>query len=94
MSLLIKIGLVVLVVAITLAWLGRGRRLNEPKPGAGAASDPAKGDSGAQRQASGEPLPSMVSCAHCGVHLPASEACQDGALSYCSERHRDAGPRR
>lgn len=35
----------------------------------------------------------MVACAHCGVHLPASEACQDTAgQPYCSAAHRDAGP--
>ena len=94
MSLLIKIGLVVLVVAIALAWLGRGRRLTDRDPGSDAGRDASKGRNGAQRQSGSELLPSMVSCAHCGVHLPASEACGDGALSYCCERHRDAGPRR
>jgi uncharacterized protein len=35
----------------------------------------------------------MVACAHCGVHLPASEACRDTAgRAYCSAAHRDAGP--
>jgi uncharacterized protein len=34
----------------------------------------------------------MVACAHCGVHLPAGEALQRGALCYCSAAHRDAGP--
>ncbi|WP_027017153.1 PP0621 family protein [Comamonas composti] len=30
----------------------------------------------------------MVECAHCGLHLPRSEALQAGALSYCSAEHR------
>jgi uncharacterized protein len=35
----------------------------------------------------------MVSCMHCGVHLPVSEALQDGAgRHFCSEAHRLAGP--
>lgn len=32
----------------------------------------------------------MVTCAHCGVHLPASEALADRGLHYCSAAHRDA----
>jgi uncharacterized protein len=35
---------------------------------------------------------SMVACAHCGVHLPRGDAVADGALVYCSEAHRIAGP--
>lgn len=42
-----------------------------------------------------EPLDSqlMVRCAHCGVHLPQSEAYFDGAHTYCSEGHMKAGPK-
>lgn len=36
---------------------------------------------------------SMVRCAHCGVHLPASEALTGPqGHAYCSAAHRDAGP--
>lgn len=35
---------------------------------------------------------SMVRCAHCGVHLPKSQALTQGDEYYCSEAHRDAGP--
>ncbi len=35
----------------------------------------------------------MVRCAHCGVHLPQSDAVSVGALHYCSGAHRDAGPK-
>lgn len=35
---------------------------------------------------------SMVRCAHCGVHLPQSEAYYDGLHTYCSEGHMKAGP--
>jgi uncharacterized protein len=35
----------------------------------------------------------MVDCAHCGLHLPASEALRDGAHAYCCAEHRAAGPR-
>jgi uncharacterized protein len=30
----------------------------------------------------------MVVCAHCGVHIPESEAIRDGDRCYCSEEHR------
>ena len=30
----------------------------------------------------------MVSCKHCGVHLPKQEAIQAGGNYYCSEAHR------
>lgn len=41
--------------------------------------------------AAGEP---MRQCAHCGVHLPASESVSAAGRDYCSEAHRDAGPAR
>lgn len=34
----------------------------------------------------------MVRCAHCGIHIPKSEALQRDGRDYCSEEHRDAGP--
>ena len=36
----------------------------------------------------------MVVCQHCHVHLPESDSVGDGALFYCCEAHRRAGPRR
>lgn len=38
------------------------------------------------------PTATFVTCAHCGVHLPAGDAISDGRLHYCSEAHRLAGP--
>jgi uncharacterized protein len=35
----------------------------------------------------------MVECAHCGLHLPRSEALAQGAQHYCCSAHRSAGPR-
>jgi uncharacterized protein len=29
----------------------------------------------------------MVACAHCGLHIPESEAVQDGDRHYCCEEH-------
>ena len=35
----------------------------------------------------------MVACAHCGVHVPESEAIQDGDRFYCSKEHLNAAHR-
>lgn len=52
--------------------------------------------SGAVRGDDGQVVEKMVQCAHCGVHLPVSEAVSDAAgARFCSEEHRlqYAGPR-
>ncbi len=35
----------------------------------------------------------LVSCAHCSVNLPKSEARSAGGRHYCSEEHWRLGPR-
>ena len=35
----------------------------------------------------------LVSCAHCGVHLPRTEARQAAGALYCSEEHARLGKR-
>jgi uncharacterized protein len=35
----------------------------------------------------------LVRCAHCGVHLPRSEARQAEGVLYCSEEHARLGKR-
>ena len=73
--------LVVLVVVVVVLWLllGRSRRGGDAGK-RGPADKPAAAEG-------------MLRCAHCGVHLPASEALQIGERAYCSAAHRDAGPR-
>ena len=43
-----------------------------------------------------QPPQDMVACAHCGLHLPRSDALMLGAASqaeyYCSAEHRAQGP--
>jgi uncharacterized protein len=34
----------------------------------------------------------MVSCAHCGLHLPRQDALPAGERYYCSDEHRQRGP--
>lgn len=33
----------------------------------------------------------MVRCAHCGVHLPESDAIVEGGVHFCNDAHRRAG---
>jgi uncharacterized protein len=76
---------VVLVALLLLVWLvlGSVRRAKRGRP-EGIAS------------AAERPAPraeDMIACAHCGVHLPASLALVAQGQAYCSEPHREAGPR-
>jgi uncharacterized protein len=46
------------------------------------------------RRGAPPPTLTMVRCAQCGVHLPASEAVAEGELRFCSVAHRALGPTR
>ncbi|MBW6495363.1 MAG: hypothetical protein K0B16_12575 [Burkholderiaceae bacterium] len=50
-----------------------------------------RGDA-AQRGAAagGKTSEAMLQCAHCGVHVPSSEALFSGTRAYCCSAHRDA----
>ena len=34
----------------------------------------------------------VVQCAHCGLHLPSTDAVHEGSRLYCSDDHRRLGP--
>jgi uncharacterized protein len=73
--------LILIAVAVLIViWLLR-RALAGP-PAAGKPPEQA-----------GEPKGDLVSCAHCGVNLPKSEARSVGDRYYCSEEHWRLGPR-
>lgn len=74
---MLKILIITIAVALLL-WLLFGRRARGDKPPRGVQPG-ARG--GAEE---------MVSCAHCGVNLPRSEALAARSLHYCSAAHRDA----
>lgn len=40
-----------------------------------------------------EPVESMVRCAHCGIHLPRSEAVLLDGKTWCSSNHARLGQR-
>lgn len=75
--------LVVVLVVVLVLWLVKGR----------AKSDRRTPPPDRPGSAPGAPQP-MVSCAHCGVHLPRAEALLLGEQTFCCAAHRDAGARR
>ena len=73
--------LILIAVAVfILIWLLR-RALAGPR----AAGKPPAG--------AGEQKGELVTCAHCKVNLPRSEARSAGGRFYCSEEHWRLGPR-
>lgn len=46
-----------------------------------------------QRVQKKTPGTDMVRCAHCGIHIPKNEALHSNGHDYCSEAHRNAGPK-
>ncbi|HEY1029354.1 MAG TPA: PP0621 family protein [Pseudomonas sp.] len=44
-----------------------------------------------QAQREDEPAP-MVRCAHCGVHIPQTQALTQDQRWYCSQKHLEQGP--
>lgn len=68
--------LLLFVLVAILAYLffkGSGRRTGSP-PGGGAKRS--------------RPAERMVECAHCGVHLPESEAVKQADRYFCCDEHR------
>jgi len=77
---------IVLVALALLVWLVLGstrRRAKEARPRDPAAAAEAK---------PATKVEGMVACAHCGVHLPASQALLGQGRPYCCVEHRDGGP--
>lgn len=67
------------LVLLAVVWLLRGSR---------------RGREAARRDmAPPQAVQAMVRCAHCGVHLPQTDAVEHAGRAYCSMLHRLAGPR-
>ncbi|MFY3385786.1 PP0621 family protein [Paracidovorax sp. MALMAid1276] len=69
--------LLVLVVLLVAFGIWRSRRVSGDAP----------------RQPRAPALPQdMLACAHCGVHIPRSDALMRGQDAYCSAEHQRLGP--
>jgi uncharacterized protein len=70
-----------------LLYLGWRWYLNKKTP---PASPPQEASAATEQSpGAGASTEKMVSCAHCGIHLPLSESVQGvGALHFCSDEHR------
>lgn len=79
-----KIVLVVLVVALGVWMLFMRSRPSGPPC---SESEPPPDTTSAGSVASQE----VAACAHCGLHVPKSEAFWQGPQAYCSEDHRRRG---
>jgi uncharacterized protein len=76
--------LLVLLVVVLGIWLLTGRRGPRDAPPVTRRKTRAV-----------EAAPEMLACAHCGMHVPATEALLDAAgRPFCEEAHRVAGPAR
>jgi uncharacterized protein len=71
--------LVLLVVLVIAVGVWRSRREPAAPRRAAAGPQPAQ-------------LQDMVACAHCGLHLPHSDAVIQGGAHYCSVDHLRLGP--
>ncbi|MBO9516320.1 MAG: hypothetical protein J7549_19570 [Variovorax sp.] len=77
--------LLVLAVVVIAIWLWRKGREEELRERVRQQPQPTR-----HRPAVGAPT-EMVRCAHCGLHLPATDAIRSAAgRPYCSAAHRSA----
>ncbi|NMG29032.1 PP0621 family protein [Aromatoleum evansii] len=75
-------NLLLLVLVLVGIWWVR-RALNRP-----GGTDSSAGKQTGERKGVPE---RMVSCDHCGVHVPESEGVRDGDRFFCCEEHRRIG---
>lgn len=77
--------LVLLVVLAGVWWLRQSGRSGSGSSTPGKAANPSRG----QRSATAQADPQLMArCAHCGVHLPQSDAIHGPRGDYCCAEHR------
>jgi uncharacterized protein len=82
---MLKLVILLGVAVVLVMWFTKGRLRGKRPPAEGPNGDGKAGTAGPA---------TMVSCAHCGVHLPQTDALTDSAgRHFCGEQHRLAGKR-
>ncbi|WP_144630505.1 PP0621 family protein [Bordetella genomosp. 13] len=86
---------VLIVLAALVAWRivnarAAARMRDEQRGSAARGAGPRGGSSGKAAL----PAESMVRCAHCGIHLPRSEALLTNGSTWCSPEHARLGPQK
>lgn len=72
------------VVLIVVMWLFRTKKISSDSKGSTGA-----GASDAGAASSRDDVEPMLPCAHCGTHIPASEAViSPTGAAFCSQEHR------
>jgi uncharacterized protein len=75
-----RMGRLLLLILLAVVALFVWRKLTARAAGMPAAKDE-------------RPAEAVVACAHCGLHVPASEALRDGDHVYCCPEHLRRGSR-
>ncbi|OZI66541.1 PP0621 family protein [Bordetella genomosp. 11] len=83
-----KLLLWIIVVLVVLTVARIVARANARNSQAGKAARTPRGRAPAGRTV---PAEQMVRCAHCGIHLPRSEATLIGGRTWCSHEHARLG---
>ena len=81
-----KFGIWIFIGVVAWLWFNDTRKQQR------RAREKARADT-AGAPSSGTAIERMVACAHCGLHVPASDAIVTGiGASFCSEAHRRLHP--
>lgn len=74
------------IVLAVVVWLQRAKK--SMTAGAGSAPEAGRSPFGARKHKHKEQAETMVQCAHCGIHFPASESVAGpSGILFCSEEH-------
>lgn len=80
--------IVVVLVVLTIARIVAHAKARNSQ-GARTAQGPRRGRAASPGRTA--PAEQMVRCAHCGIHLPRSEATLIGGRTWCSQAHARLG---
>lgn len=85
----VLVWFVVVIVVMMVARLIAANKAQDKKPAARPGPRPAP--SGSRRAPPPPGVEHMVRCAHCGIHLPRSEAVMLGGHTFCGPDHARLG---